>query len=135
MEGKFDIFAVIGKRMDWLNQRERVLAENIANSDTPQYVPRDLDGSQFSRLLRSQLAPVAPTTTDRAHLSGTVAHDGPAKTEGQRHTYETSPTGNAVILEEQLIKVQETQSAYQLMTNLYRKHMDMFRIAMRGPGG
>ena len=135
MEGKFDIFAVIGKRMDWLNQRERVLAQNIANSDTPDYVPRDLDGSKFSRLLQSQLAPVEPTTTNRAHLRGTVAHDGPAKTERQRDTYEASPTGNAVILEEQLIKVSETQSAYHLMTNLYRKHMDMFRLALRGPGG
>jgi len=135
MEGKFNIFAVLGKRMDWLNQRERVLSENIANSDTPEYKPRDLDGSKFSRLLQSQLAPVEPTTTDRAHLSGTVVRDGPAKIEGQRHTYEASPTGNAVILEEQLIKVQETQSAYQLMTNLYRKHMDMLRIAVRGPGG
>ncbi len=135
MEGKFDIFAVIGKRMDWLNQRERVLANNIANSDTPGFVPRDLDSSQFSRLLRSQLAPVAPTTTNAAHMRGTVVSDGPAKSERQRETYETSPTGNAVVLEEQLVKVSETQSAYQLMTNLYRKHMDMFRLALRGPGG
>jgi len=135
MEGKFDIFAVIGKRMDWLNQRERVLADNIANSDTPEYVPRDLDGSKFRRLLQSQLAPVTPTTTQPAHMPGTVVRDGPAKVNPQRQTYESSPSGNAVVLEEQLNKVSETQSAYQLMTNLYRKHMDMFRIALRGPGG
>ena len=135
MEGKFDIFTVIGKRMDWLNQRERVLAENIANSDTPDYVPRDLDGSKFGRLLQSQLLPVTPATTQPAHLRGTVVSDGPAKSVAQRETYEASPSGNAVILEEQLNKVSETQSAYQLMTNLYRKHMDMFRVALRGPGG
>jgi len=135
MEGKFDIFAVIGKRMDWLNQRERVLAENIANSDTPDFIPRDLDGSKFGRLLQSQLLPVAPTTTQPTHLRGTVVSDGPAKTVAQRLTYEASPSGNAVVLEEQLNKVSETQSAYQLMTNLYRKHMDMFRMALRGPGG
>jgi len=135
MEGKFDIFTVIGKRMDWLNQRERVLAENIANSDTPKYVPRDLDGSKFARLLQSQLVPVDPMTTDRAHLRGTVTRDGPAKTERQQNPYEVTPTGNAVVLEEQMIKVSETQSAFQLMTNLYRKHMDMFRLALRGPGG
>ncbi len=135
MESKVDIFAAIGKRMDWLNQRERVLADNIANSDTPDFVPRDLDGSKFSRLLQSQITPVKPAITNSAHLRGTVAHDGPAKTELQRETYEASPTGNAVILEEQMIKVSETQSAYQLMTNLYRKHMDMFRLALRGPGG
>jgi len=135
MEGKLDIFAVIGKRMDWLNQRERVLAENIANSDTPDYVPRDLDGNKFSRLLQNQITPVAPTTTNPAHMRGTVASDSPAKSERQRNTYEASPAGNAVVLEEQMIKVSETQSAYQLMSNLYRKHMDMFRLALRGPGG
>lgn len=135
MEGKFNIFDVIGKRMDWLNQRERVLADNIANSDTPQFVPRDLDGTKFARLLQSQLAPVDPVTTNRAHIGGSVVRDGPARLNVQHQTYESSPTGNAVVLEEQLIKVSETQSAYQLMTNLYRKHMDMFRIALRGPNG
>jgi flagellar basal-body rod protein FlgB len=135
MEGKPDIFAVIGKRMDWLNQRERVLADNIANSDTPGYVPRDLDGKKFSRLLQNQITPVEPATTNPAHLRGLVVRDGPAKSEKQRQTYEASPAGNAVVLEEQMIKVAETQSAYQLMTNLYRKHMDMFRLALRGPGG
>lgn len=135
MDGKLNIFSAIGKRMDWLNQRERVLAENIANSDTPDYAPRDLDGGEFSRLLQNRIAPVTPTTTDPAHLRGTVVRDGPAKTERQRETYEATPTGNAVVLEEQMIKVSETQSSYQLMTNLYRKHMDMFRIALRGPNG
>jgi flagellar basal-body rod protein FlgB len=135
MEGKPDIFAVIGKRMDWLNQRERVLADNIANSDTPGYVPRDLDGKKFSRLLQKQIEPVEPATTNPAHLRGLVVRDGPAKSQKQRQTYEASPAGNAVVLEEQMIKVAETQSAYQLMTNLYRKHMDMFRLALRGPGG
>jgi flagellar basal-body rod protein FlgB len=38
------------------------------------------------------------------------------------------------VLEEQLVKVAETQMDYQTMTNLYRKHMQMFRIAL-GRGG
>ena len=56
----------------------------------------------------------------------------PAKPEDQKQTYETAPSGNAVILEEQLIKVAKTQDDYQTMANLYRKHMDMFRLAVRG---
>ena len=43
---------------------------------------------------------------------------------------ETSPTGNSVVLEEQLIKVSETQIQYSMLTNLYRKQADMLRMAI-----
>ncbi len=130
MEGKFNIFAVLGKRMDWLSQRQQVLAQNVANADTPQYVPRDLDEAEFGRILRNQLRPVDPTTTQAAHLQGTAQRGGPANSTRQNDPYETSPSGNAVIIEEQLINVTKTQSDYQMIVNLYRKHMDMVRTAL-----
>jgi len=37
MDRKFDIFAVIGMRMDWLSQRQKVVAGNFANADAPNY--------------------------------------------------------------------------------------------------
>ncbi|MFQ5774573.1 MAG: flagellar basal body rod protein FlgB [Kiloniellaceae bacterium] len=135
MDGRFNIFAVLAKRMDWLGQRQRVLADNIANSDTPDFVPRDLNESQFLRVLRRRVGPLDPVATHPSHLRGTVVRDGPARSQPQRDTYETSPSGNAVILEEQLVRVAKTQGDYQTMTNLYRKHMDMFRLALRGGGG
>lgn len=134
MEGKLSIFGAIAKRMDWLGQRQRVLADNIANSDTPNFAPRDLNEKQFKRLLAKRLRPVDPRATHAGHMQGTVVRDGPAKPVPQRDPYEASPAGNAVVLEEQLIKVAKTQGDYQLMTNLYRKHMDLFRIALRGGG-
>ncbi len=134
MEGKFNIFAVLGKRLDWLSQRQQVLAENVANADTPNYVPRDLDEAEFGRILRNQLSPVDPKATHAAHLRGTVQRGGPANSTRQKDPYETSPSGNAVVLEEQLIKVGKTQSDYQTIVNLYRKHMDMVRTAL-GRGG
>ncbi len=130
MEEKFNIFAVLGKRLDWLSQRQQVLAENVANADTPNYVPRDLDEAEFGRILRNQLSPMSPNATHAAHLRGTVQRGGPANATRQKDPYETSPSGNAVILEEQLIKVTKTQSDYQMIVNLYRKHMDMVRTAL-----
>ncbi|MHA1152522.1 MAG: flagellar basal body protein, partial [Alphaproteobacteria bacterium] len=38
--------------MEWLSQRQKVLADNIANADTPNYQPRDLNPSEFQRILR-----------------------------------------------------------------------------------
>ena len=134
MEGKLNIFAVLGKRMDWLSQRQKVLAENIANADTPNYQPRDLNSGEFHRILRTQSPELTPSTTHAAHLRGTTVSGGPARVERQAKPWETSPSGNAVVIEEQLIKVSETQSDYNMVVNLYRKHMDMFRTALRGGG-
>ncbi len=134
MDGKLNLFAVISKRMDWLGQRQNVLARNMANSDTPNYVPQDLEEGQFLQVLRGGTKTVAPRTTHARHLGGTALRDGPGRVSDQKGTYETSPSGNSVILEEQLMKVAKTQGDYQIMTNLYRKHMDMFRMALRGGG-
>ena len=132
MAGDLNIFTVLSKRMDWLSQRQRVLADNIANADTPNYRPRDLNQSEFHRVLRNHGPGVNPRATNAAHLQGTVARGGPARVERQGSPWETSPSGNAVVIEEQLLKVAETQTDYELMTNLYRKHMAMFRMALRG---
>ncbi len=79
MEGKINLFALISRRMDWLSQRQRVLAHNIANSDTPDFVPRDLDEKSFKRILGRRLAPVNPTATHGRHLPGTPVRGGPAR--------------------------------------------------------
>ena len=47
MECKFDIFAVIGIRMDWFSRRRKVVAGNIANADAPNY--RDGEAPRLSR--------------------------------------------------------------------------------------
>ena len=56
MEAKVNIFDMIGKRMEWLSQRQRVLAGNIANADTPEYVPLDIKDNLFKRILRRQIS-------------------------------------------------------------------------------
>ncbi|MDH3597136.1 MAG: flagellar basal body rod protein FlgB [Rhodospirillales bacterium] len=135
MDGKLSIFDALARRMAWLGQREQVLAQNVANADTPDYVPQDLAHGPFARQLARRLAPVEPAATHPDHLRGAEGRaERPADSEDQRERFETAPSGNAVVLEEQLIKVAETQMDYQTMTNLYRKHMQMIRMAL-GRGG
>jgi flagellar basal-body rod protein FlgB len=47
-----------------------------------------------------------------------------------KETYEVAPAGNAVVIEEQLMKVTETQGDYRLVTTLYQKHLSMLRAAI-----
>ena len=123
------LFALVGKRMAWLTQRQQVLAHNIANADTPGYRPYDVKKMDFSGFLK----PVAPRTT---LVTTSANHIEPARkppsfrTPKDRDTYEVAPAGNAVVLEEQLVKVSETQSGYRLATNLYEKHISMIRTAI-----
>jgi flagellar basal-body rod protein FlgB len=65
--------------------------------------------------------------------SGHISHGKSSRAfreEKQKETYETSLDGNAVVIEEQLMKVSETQGHYRLATNLYRKHITMIKAAL-----
>lgn len=121
------------ERMNWLGQRTRVLSQNIANADTPSYQPHDLKPLDFDAEMR-KLTPVAPARTDKQHMTGTVAPAGPFDAKKTKTTYETTPVGNAVVVEEQMMKVSDTQMNYNMVVNLYRKHIDLFKTAI-GRGG
>lgn len=135
MDGKPGIFNLLGKRMDWLGQRQKVLAQNIANADTPEYVPHDLKSQDFRRLVeRNYLPSLKPDATQAGHIqTSSLKVDG--RSEEQKQRYETAPSGNAVVLEEQLIKVAQTQADYNAITNLYKKQVSMLKLALRGRMG
>ena len=124
------IFALIGRRMSWLTQRQTVLAHNVSNSDTPAYKPLDMTKDSFRRMLTGDMAhTVSMARTSAAHIMPERKPDSFRK-DKEKDPYETALAGNAVVLEEQLEKVSETQGAYNLATNLYRKHVSMLKLAI-----
>jgi len=123
------LFQRLGERMGWLNARQTVLSQNIANADTPEYTPHDVKPLDFGQHLAG-IEPVSPMRTSSMHLAGTKPAQGSFGDAKSRHVYESTPVGNSVVLEEQMMKVTQTQTDYQLMTNLYRKHLDMIRMAL-----
>jgi flagellar basal-body rod protein FlgB len=123
------IFGLMNRRMDWLTQRHTVLAQNIANADSPGYGPKDLSRSSFLRMLRPTGPQMTMQATSASHLAPTRRPEE-ARADKSRDVYEAAPAGNAVVLEEQLMKVSETQGAYRLATNLYRKHVSMLKQAL-----
>jgi flagellar basal-body rod protein FlgB len=115
------------QRLSWADERQSVLAQNIANANTPGYKPHDL--RPFAEALAGAGA-VAPVRTDPNHLAGTL----PTKTPGDvlDRTHLKSPDGNAVSLDEQLVKVADTETTHQLVTSIYRAYLTMFRTAAGG---
>ena len=49
---RLKVLNLLTTRMNWLNERQRVLAQNVANADTPDYVARDLAQPDVKALLR-----------------------------------------------------------------------------------
>jgi flagellar basal-body rod protein FlgC len=126
---KTPIFSMISRRMGWLTQRQNILAQNIANSDTPGFKPKDLNKKSFQRMLETPHSSIKMLQTRGSHiapkeLQGTYRH------EVSKDTYESTLGGNAVVLEEQLMKVAETRGAHTLATNLYKKHVQMLKMAI-----
>ena len=132
MDGKPGLFGLLGKRLDWLGQRQKVLAQNIANADTPDYVPHDLKPQEFRRMVERQFtATLKPTATRAGHIqtSSLRADDNSVE---EKSPYESAPSGNSVVLEEQLVKVAQTQNDFNAITNLYKKQVAMMKLALRG---
>ena len=130
MAGNGGIAGLIAKRMEWLTHRQGVIAKNIANADTPKFVPQDLKESSFTKELRKQ-TPAGPVRTHVAHLNST-SPGLQAKTSDRADLYETSPSGNSVVLEQELMKMTDVQSQHTLMVNLYKKHLQLVKMVVRG---
>ena len=124
------LFQMASQRLDWLGERQTVLSQNIANADTPGYRSRDLAPQEFQRQLDA-VRHIGIAQTNPDHITGTLSKpNNRIEEQRTRDTYEINPTGNAVILEEQIMRVTETNMNYQLTTNLYQKNMMMFRTAI-----
>ncbi len=128
------LFKGLGAKMAYLNQRQRVISQNIANSDTPGYRPKDLLPVDFSSVLKSLdkgsgVQAVKVGSTNGKHLPAPDQVLDP-KSKKQRETYEVAPAGNAVIMEEQLVNAQQTAMDYNLMANIYQKQVGMIKTAL-----
>lgn len=123
------VFKLMNKKMDWLTQRQEVIAQNIANVDTPKFKPEDLTPFTFRSAL-SDSRRLNAAQTNPAHMSLARANDGPGGVGKDKKTYETKPDGNAVVVEQQMLKLSQTSGDFNTVTNLYRKNVNMLKMAL-----
>ncbi len=122
-------FKVLNTRLSWLNDRQRLLAENVSNANTPNFRARDLAEPNFQDLLRRNAAPVALRTTVGKHLQG-IGSTNDIKFKIQDTDTMADKSGNSVALEAEMMKVSQTAADHELMSNLYKKGMGLLRIAI-----
>jgi flagellar basal-body rod protein FlgB len=122
------LFSMLRERMTWLHQRQDLLSQNVANADTPGYVARDLKALDFEQALQGASGSSLVTTNSR-HIAMSPSHPSSFEDEAAPDR-EANPNGNAVSLEEQMIKVSDNQAQFQAAANLYAKARTMMKTAI-----
>ena len=124
------LLSILRTRMNWLHQRQDVLSQNVANADTPGYVAHDLKPLNFQDALSGAVSHGNRlAVTDPRHIAMTPSS---ASRFGDLATpdVESNPNGNAVSLEQEMIKVSETQAQFQAAAGLYAKAMTLMKTAI-----
>ena len=124
------IFAMLRTRMQWHQQRQQVLAQNVANSDTPNFRPQDLDEPKFE-LSAPSAAPLQLARTNAGHLQG---FGGAASFRGEPNQHQVRPAGNAVNLEDEMMKMAQNNMDYQAATQLYSRGLNLIKNAIGSKG-
>lgn len=118
-----DLFKLADRRLAFLQERQIVLAQNIANANTPGWRARDV--SPFEAVLAGKGA-ITPARTNAQHLPGlSQAGAGVIVSSGEQ-----SLDGNSVRLDEQLSKVADTETSQSTVANLYTKFLSFYRTAL-----
>ena len=117
------LFRLAEQRLGWVDRRQQLLAQNVANANTPGYQPRDR--APFSTTMAGPLSQTAPNHIAFAGHTAAAALQRPA---------ERAITGNSVSIEEQLGKVADTSGIQELTLNLHRSYQTMLRTALGRAG-
>lgn len=126
------LLSMLRERMNWLHQRQDVLSENVANADTPGYVARDLKPLDFEQALGQATNGATLVTTNARHIAITPSNESKFE-DHETPDQESSPNGNSVALEAEMVKVSETQAQFQAAANLYAKAMSLMKTAIGQP--
>jgi flagellar basal-body rod protein FlgB len=124
----------IRRQMDTLSDRQRVIAQNIANSETPGFKARTVEDADFSDLVGNSTGGIR-VAKPRVQLTEGMKGLGAIQPAGagivlDKDISETKPDGNNVTLEDQLLKLGQVQADFTAMTNLYRKQISMLKTAV-----
>ena len=125
------VLSALRTKMQWHQERQRVLAENVSNSDTPNFKPRDLVEPKFESTGAStgSMGALAMMRTSTSHIAPAGAGQN-FQQDRSKAGFQTRPAGNAVNLEDQMLKVSANQMDYAAVTSLYSRSLGLIKTAI-----
>ena len=129
------LFSMLRGRLGYLSEQQKVVAQNIANAETPKYTAQDLKPFGFEAHLKAQ-APVMVAVSQPGHMTPKSQRGGLGAAYKAVRTpdSETTLNGNTVVLEEEMIKMSDARMNYDAAITFYQKSMSLLRMATRAPG-
>jgi len=121
------ILSMLRTRMEWHQERQRVLAENVANADTPNYQAKDLAPPDFAHELTT--ASLTLARTDPGHI--VTEDDGNSSFASDTHgRFQIRPRGNTVTHEDEMMKVASNQMDFETVTSIYTRSLALIKLAI-----
>jgi len=130
------LFSMLRGRLGYLNERQKIISENVANADTPNYRPHDLKPFSFEAQVKAAASSAGvQAVTQPGHMQAPNARRSLSGSKPIRAAdSETTMDGNGVVLEEEMMKMTDARMNYDAAIGFYQKSLGMLRTAIRAPG-
>lgn len=125
------LYALAARKSAWLAARQAVVAENVANANTPGYLAKDV--KPFGDVLAQTSLEVASTNSGHLSLNGA---DPASDLDGvgfkdDANQFDVSETGNTVGVETEMMKAGEVNRDYALTTNIMKSFHAMLMASLK----
>ncbi len=121
------LFGLSSRRAEWLSQRQTVIAENVANANTPGYGAKDVAG--FTDAMEATQLQMAGTSPFHLAAAGGRASDVEARPEA---AWDVTHSGNSVSLEQEMLKSGEVQGGFALNTSVAKAFQRFYLMGVKG---
>lgn len=142
--GDIPLFAMLKSRLGYLSERQKTIAENVANANTPGYTARDLKPFSFQSHMQAAASGPAGSTSVAATPAGTMAvtQPGHMQAPGSKAGVKAVTTpdsektldGTSVVLEDEMVKLTDARMDYEAAIGFYQQSLSMLKTASRRPG-
>jgi flagellar basal-body rod protein FlgB len=127
------IFGMLKSRMTYLADRQQVIAQNVANSDTPGFTPKDLKPFTLpGGGAPGALPALTPVMTSPMHLTAPQTTAAGAKPVDSPDS-ETTLNGNSVVLEDEMMKMTQARMDYDTAVTFYQQATALLTTAAKSP--
>ena len=129
------LFATLKSKLGYLADRQQVIAQNVANTDTPGFTPSDLKPFTLPGApgADGSLPPITPTLTSPMHMAAPQGSKMKNKSVLSPDS-ETTLDGNSVVLEEEMMRMSQARMDYDTAVSFYQQSMAMIQQAAKRPG-
>ncbi|WP_208541582.1 MULTISPECIES: flagellar basal body rod protein FlgB [Bartonella] len=122
-----NLFDIANKQADWLTVRQKAIASNVANANTPGYKARDVQ--DFPTILQNQTISMAVTNVRHIDLTDNGMEARAIRSE---NVMEITHSGNNVDLEEEMRKGGEVSRDMSLNTAIVKAFHRMMMVTVKG---